>query len=239
MKKITFYLMMLLAVAIFAACSSDDDGNITLNDQTIYAGDSVKLTSSATTDNKFIAYISKSGYLHGYHVGETNVSIKGETAKVTVRGHYNAFKVQTDWGLSPEQVKANQGKTVDRDFMSDGKRFISYQNVGIANTLAYVFENNKLKYAMAFSNPKDMDELVKFLKERYLILPEEVDSYTYVMVDAFDPADSKTWVLISLNTNYKTDYMLQTMFTSTADTKSSTNNEHAIASQIMKALANN
>lgn len=235
MKKIGLLMVMLLTAFGFVACSSDDDDNgFTLSDQVIYAGDSVKLTSDAAVANRFIAYVSKSGYLHGYHVGETTVSVNGQTAKVTVRGHYNAFKVQTDWGLSPEQVMANQGGTVDRDVMSDGDRLIVYQNVGIANLLVYSFRNNKLFYAMALSNPGDMDELMDFLGERYLILPEEVDSYTYAMVDAFDEANSKTMVLIKLDTSVKTDYMVQTMFASTSAMKSNTSSAKAAVSRIMR-----
>lgn len=92
---------------------------------------------------------------------------------------------------------------------------IVYKNVGVANLLAYSFDNNKLVSAMAFSNPSDMDELLNYLKERYLFLPEEVDSYTYLGVDALDEEFSKTVAMLKLDSSVGMDYMLQTMFIST------------------------
>lgn len=235
MKKIRLLAVMLLATVCFVSCSSSNDDGFTLSDQVIYAGDSIKFSPNATVTNNFTAYISKSGYLHGFHVGETTVTLNGHTANVTVRGRYNAFKVQTDWTLSPDQLMAKQGGTPDRDVTNNGTRMIIYKNVGIANYLAYSFKNGKLTSAMAFSNPNDTQELLNFLNERYLILPEEVDSYTYLFVDAFKEADSKTLVMISLDTSVKTDYMLQTLFASTAAIKN-TNNIKTAASCVQQII---
>lgn len=216
MKKICLFMMMLLVSMTFVACSSDDDNDsFSLSDQALYVGDSVRIGSDATVANRFTAYVTKDGYLHGFHVGETTVTYKGQTAKVTVRGHYNSINVQTDWTLTPEQLKAKQGGTPDRDETNNGIRMIVYKNVGVANLLAYSFDNNKLVSAMAFSNPSDMDELLNYLKERYLFLPEEVDSYTYLGVDALDKEFSKTVAILKLDSSVGMDYMLQTMFIST------------------------
>lgn len=228
---------MMLATVCFISCSSsNDDDDFTLSDQVIYAGDSIRFSPNATVANEFTAYISKSGYLHGFHVGETTVTLNGHTANITVRGRYNAFKVQTDWTLSPEQLMSKQGGTPERDVTTNGTRMIVYKNVGIANLLAYSFKNGKLTSAMAFSNPSDTQELLNFLNERYLILPEEVDSYTYLFVDAFKEADSKTLVMISLDTSVRTDYMLQTLFASTATLKN-TNNIKTAASCVQQIIA--
>lgn len=216
MKKFSLFLMMLLVSMSFVACSSDDDNDsVSLSDQALYVGDSVRIGSDATVANRFVAYVAKDGYLHGFHVGETTVSYKGQTAKVTVRGHYNSINVQTDWTLTPEQLMAKQGGTPDRDGTTNGVRMFVYKNVGVANLLAYSFDNNKLVSAMAFSNPSDMDELLNYLKERYLFLPEEVDSYTYFGVDALDKEYSKTAAMLKLDSSVGMDYMLQTMFMST------------------------
>ena len=217
MKKFSLFLMMLLVSMSFVACSSDDDDNdsVSLSDHALYVGDSVRIGSDATVANRFVASVAKDGYLHGFHVGETTASYKGQTAKVAVRGHYNSINVQTDWTLTPEQLKVKQGGTPDRDVTTNGVRMVVYKNVGVANLLAYSFDNNKLVSAMAFSNPSDMDELLNFLKERYLFLPEEVDSYTYFGVDALDKEYSKTAAMLKLDSSVGMDYMLQTMFMST------------------------
>ena len=216
MKKICLFMMMLLVSMTFVACSSDDDNeSFSLADQALYVGDSVRIGSEATVANRFTAYVAKDGYLHGFHVGETTVTYNGQTAKVTVRGHYNSINVQTDWTLTPEQLKAKQVGSPDRDEITNGIRMIVYKNVGVANLLAYSFDNNRLVSAMAFSNPSDMDELLDFLKERYLFLPEEVDSYTYFGVDALDKEYSKTAAMLKLDSSVGMDYMLQTMFIST------------------------
>lgn len=82
---------------------------------------------------------------------------------------------------------------------------------------------------MAFSSASDMEELLNFLKERYLFIPEEVDKYTYVGMDAIKRADSKTTVMLQLDTDAKTDYMLQTLFISTDYMNSSSKTKTAFA----------
>ncbi len=237
MKKFGMFLILLSSVMFFAACSgdSDDDNGFTLSDQALYVGDSVRIGSDATVTNRFVAYVAKDGYLHGFHVGETTVSYKGKTAKVTVRGHYNSINVQTDWALTPGQLMSKQGGTPYRDDTTNGIRMIVYRNVGVANLLAYSFDNNKLVSAMAFSNPSDMDELLNYLKERYLFLPEEVDSYTYLGVDALDKEYSKTVAMLKLDTSVGMDYMLQTMFISTEYlSKHSSSSAKSLAKKVLR-----
>lgn len=112
--------------------------------------------------------------------------------------------------MSKQEGQIEMDRTND-----DGTRMILYKNVGVANYLGYSFKNNKMFSAMVFSNPEDMDEVLKYLQERYFFVPEEVDSYTYVGRDAIKQADSKTIVMVELNTNAKKEYMLQTLFMST------------------------
>lgn len=218
MKQKIYFLVLLFAVVFtLGSCSSDDDENtFTLNDQFLYVGDSVKLASNAIIANNFVAFVSKTGYLYGYHVGTTTITCNGQTANVTVQGHYNGLNVQTDWTLTPEQLMSKQEGQIEMDRTNDdGTRMILYKNVGVANYLGYSFKNNKMFSAMVFSNPEDMDEVLKYLQERYFFVPEEVDSYTYVGRDAIKQAESKTTVMVELNTNAKKEYMLQTLFMST------------------------
>lgn len=237
MKRIGLLMMMLLTAFVFAACSSDDDDNAAgLTDQMMYAGDSVRISSNATVANRFVAYVSKNGYLHGFHVGQTTVSLNGESANVTVRGRYNAFDVQTDWGLTPEQVKANQkGGTLRSDDTINGTRMLIYENVGTANVLTYGFKNNRLYIAMALSNPKDEEEILNYLTERYIFLPEEVESYTWAGVDALDEEYAKTIAYLKLDTDLKYDYMLQSTFMS-IDAISSTKNAKVFTRSINKIM---
>lgn len=230
---------MLLFAAVFtlSSCSSDDDGNgFTLNDQYLYVGDSVKIASSASLGNDFVAFVSKTGYLYGYHVGTTTITCNGQTANVFVRGHYNTLNVQTDWTLTPEQLMSKQKDQPELDKTDEnGIRFILYKNVGIANYLGYSFKNNKMFSVMVYSSADDMEEVLKYLQERYFFIPEEVDSYTYVGRDAIKDGDSKTTVMVQLNTNAKTEYMLQTLFISTDYLNSSSNTKSAFAKAMKMA----
>lgn len=215
--------MVAMLSTSLTACGGDDDDNdnATLSDQILYAGDSVKIKSNATVDNRFVAYVSNNGYLHGFHVGETTASANGKSAKITVRGRYNAFDVQTDWGASSELVKANQKNgTLRTENTSDGVHMLIYQNVGTANILAYGFRNNKLYIAIASSSPSDEDEIINYLKERYIFMPEEVASYTFAGIDGLDRQHASTLAIVKLDSDYKYDYMLQTIFVSIDDADS-------------------
>lgn len=232
MKQKVYFMMLLIAVVFtLGSCSSDDDGNsFTLNDQYLYVGDSVKLASKATIANDFVAFESKSGYLYGFHVGTTTITCDGQTANVTVRGHYNGLNVQTDWTLTPEQLKSKQnGEFVMDETDDDGVRFILYRNVGVANYLGYSFKNNKMFSAMVYSSADDMEEVLKYLQERYFFIPEEVDSYTYIGRDALKQNDSKTTVMVQLNTNAKKEYTIQTLFISSDYLNSSSKTKSAFA----------
>lgn len=242
MMKQKIYSLMLLLAATFTlgACSSDDEeNNFTLYDQFLYVGDSVKLEGKATIANDFVAFATKSGYLYGFHVGTTTITCNGQTANVTVRGHYNCLNVQTDWTLTPELLKSRQREELALDKTDDdGTRFIIYRNAGLANYLGYSFKNNQMFSAMVFSSAYDMDEVLHYLQERYFFIPEEVDAYTYVGMDAIRQADSKTTVMVELNTDARTEFMLQTMFMSTdyINKASSTSSAHARAMKTMRIM---
>lgn len=225
MKKNLFMLTlaMFTMMVIATSCSSDNDdnGEITLSDQTMYAGDSVKIATNATTTNQFVAYVSKKGYLHAYHVGETTLSYNGQTVKVNVHGHYNAFNILTDWNLTSEQVKAQQKEGIFvKEDTSNGVHYITYQNDGTANRVVYAFKEDKLMMAMVMSNPSDEKEIINYLMERYIFIPEEVDAYTWAGVDALTKSNATTFVMETLDTSYQSDYMLQTTFISFASLQS-------------------
>jgi hypothetical protein len=214
MKRFAFVLTAFVAVLSFSSCSSDgnDDGPA-LTDQSLYAGDSVRVGSKAKVDNDFVAYVSSDGYLHAYHVGETTYSLNGKEAKVTVRGRYKAFDVITDWGISTSALKAKVG-TPYKESMGDKYYQIYYKNRECANLLDYIFKDDKLICVMTNSSPSDVTEILNYLKERYAFSPDEVGAYTWAGVDAFDDAHIKTVVILKSNTSYKYDYMLQTAFMS-------------------------
>lgn len=208
------------------SCSSDDDDDDVLKAQTLYAGDSVKWKKGATSANDFVAYVSKGGYIHAYHVGTTTVAYKGDVATVTVYGRYNALNVQTDWGLTPELLKKRQGGTPVQDYTKNGNRAIIYQNVGKANLLMYIFSNNKLVSATVYSSRYDEDAITNYLSERYVFSTQQYEDDTFIGflgMDALEKSKIKTAVLYGLDSDYKLDYMLQTMFMSYAYLSKSSN----------------
>lgn len=221
MKRFVYFLAVVAAVFSFAACSSSDgDDGGSLSDKFMYVGDSVKVGSGFSVDNKFVAYVSQDGYLHAFHVGETTYGNNGAKAKVTVGGRYKAFDVVTDWGISPNELKSRVHASPISDGEDDGVYMVVYGKVGCANTLGYAFKNNKLYMALALSSPADQEEILNYLIERYIFSPEEVDAYTWGGVDGLDEAHIKTFVALKLDSDYKYDYMLQTYFMSKELTKS-------------------
>ena len=210
------------AVVTLSACSgSDSDDEPSLSNQFMYAGDSVKVGTGVSVDNKFVAYVSQKGYLHAFHVGETSYSINGAEAKVVVGGRFKAFDIVTDWGISPAMLKSKVKETPVLEKEVDGNYMVVYEKIGCANSLAYGFKDNKLYIVMALSSPSDEDEILDYLKERYIFSPKEVQAYTWGGVDGLDDAHITTFVAVKLDTNFKYDYMLQTYFMSKNLTKSS------------------
>lgn len=214
--KTKFYLLTILVAAATAlgACSSDNGNDSELSNINMYVGDSVKVSPGTKAANEFVSFVMKNGYLYAFHVGTTTITSGGQQATVTVRGRYKAMNVLTDWTLTPDQLMARQGGTPADDDTDDGLRYIRYDNAGTANALFYTFKNDKLIAAMAYSSPSDMKEIMGYLDERYIFLPEEVDSYTYAAVDALEKDYCNTMVLVKLNTKLATRYMLQTVFVS-------------------------
>lgn len=215
MKRVIEFLAVLAAVVCFAACSSNDsDENVSLSDQFMYVGDSVKIGSGINVDNKFVAYVSNDGYLHASHVGETTYGNNGAKANITVKGRHKAFDVITDWGISPTELKSRVHDTPIIDEEADGVYMVAYKQVGCANLLIYEFKDNKMHMVIAMSNPSDEKEILDYLMERYVFAPEEIQAYTWGGADGLDDAHITTIVGLKLNSDFKFDYMLQTYFIS-------------------------
>lgn len=235
MKRFVIFLSMIATVFAFAGCSSsDDDDNSGFSDKFMFVGDSAKVGTQVTVDNRFVGYVSKNGYLHAFHVGETTYGTNGNKATLKVEGQYNAFNnVVTDWGISPATLKSKISATPTIDeAANDGTYMVAYKNQGCANIISYGFKNNKLYIVMALSNPSDEDEILNYLKERYVFLPEEVQSYTWGGADALDEDKIKTLVLLKLDSSFKLDYMLQTYFESKELSSNSS------SSKVMKKVMN-
>lgn len=225
-------------VVTFSACSGSDDDNPTppTANLSIYVDDSVKVGTGASVDNKFVAYSSK-GYLYGFHVGETTYTVNGSTAKVVVKGKYNALDVVTDWGISPAQLKAKvKAKPETEQTLDNGDYMIAYQKIGRANLLGYIFKNNKLVFVGANSSPTYQEEIVNYLKERYIFSPEQIDDHTFAGVDGLDEAHIKTYVTVGIETDNKYDYMLQTCFMSTELIKPESKQLKAQMSKMMQSM---
>lgn len=218
MKKVFYFLSIILSATALSACSGsddDDDNTPAVADKSMYVGDSTLVGKKAKVDDRFVAYISDNGYMHAYHVGEANYSMNGKSAKVVVRGLHNALNVVTDWGITPDQLKSKVAYTPFTENTSDdGFHTIIYKNIGCANLLGYGFKNNKLTSALAYSSPTDEDEILKYLAERYIFSPEEVSSYTWAGFNGLEESKITTFAFIKFDTDYKYIYMLQTMFMS-------------------------
>lgn len=218
MRKLLSMMTLVAFVATLSSCSSDDDSNSTsLSDQMIYVGDSTNVGVAAKSANTFVADVSGQGYLTGNHVGETTISYKGNTANVSVRGHYHTLDgVITEWGLTPEEVKSKQanGKLEKTMTLDNGQYGMLYTGVGAANGVIYGFNNNKLFMAVAMSRITDSYDITKYVLERFVVLPEKQENGSYYGINAYDPDLASTIVTISSKLDNKAAYQFVVTFIS-------------------------
>lgn len=183
MKKVFYFLLMLMAVVSLSACSSDDDGddNFSINEKSV----SLKARTGETTlestakgvtwnsENTYIAVVNQSGKVTALHVGETNiVASKGSrTLKchITVTPNYETYvEPITEFGKSRSYIVQKLGSP-DREATNDGREMIYYGQTDSYQVTGYTFENDKLvncTVALQFDIDK-ATQIPLFLLDRY------------------------------------------------------------------------
>ncbi|MBR6926835.1 MAG: hypothetical protein IKH52_06490 [Bacteroidaceae bacterium] len=205
MKKVLYLAVVVLlsmsSSIVLTSCGDDDDGetSVSTKDLTLYVGSKTNISGakSIVPDNKFIALVDNNLEIEGWHVGSTSLLVNGnKKINLTVRGRYHFYDDPvTDWGTSMSNVKSKQKQGT---LSNETQDVLVYKNVGSAELLGYTFEKGKLKAALAQVKTSYTTSLIDYLNERYLILPEEVATYTYMGADGLDKTTMKTLVMIEV-----------------------------------------
>lgn len=206
MKKL-IYLSVVMLISMFSSlaltsCGDDDDDvgtQISLKDLTLWVGSKTNIAGakSIIPDNKFIALVNDNLQIEGWHVGNTSLLVNGnKRVKLTVRGRYHFYDDPiTDWNASLNTIKSKQKQG---SLTKETSESLIYKNVGSAEQLGYVFKGGKLYGIVAQVKTSYTSSLMDYINERYLILPEEVATYTYMGADGLDKAHMKTLVMIEI-----------------------------------------
>ncbi|MBR1932663.1 MAG: hypothetical protein IJ841_03155 [Prevotella sp.] len=199
---LAFMMVAMLSVS-FTACSSDDDDEDDGVDTTpisLLAGQNKTIQGADTisTSNRFVAYASKN-VVYGWHVGEAALVVNGrKTISITVLPAYHLYDDPVcDWGCDINYVKTNQKQGTFSRKSTD--TLLAYEDAGAASTLAYSFENRKLKAVMAVVSTKHSSQYASYLAERYLMLPFYKGEDTYFIgADNIELADANTVVVMQV-----------------------------------------
>ena len=189
------FLLLCVAIAsvAFVGCSNDDDESLKLNKKsiTLHSLDEFQIECSGSnvtykSNDPYVATVDDLGKVTAVLIGETDIEVVAKEGRaklhVMVDPKYNLYKEPyTDWGKSKSDVIAACGNP---DESTDTSISYAFDDIHIMTT--YMFENNKLKGAVAAIHSDYATELVSFLCERYI--PVGNDGGTYIFVDR----DNKT-----------------------------------------------
>lgn len=197
MKKILFLLAM-LPMLVFTACSDDDENSLSLDKSEIslYYEDEIKLIASDnvtwSSEDEFVAKVSSNGIVEGGHVGKTFIvaSNGAETVKcaVEVKPKYNTFvEPVLDFGANKADIKAKE----KRELISETATGLGYKDSKDGVAILYTFEDDKMESAGFTLKYKYADDIMDFLLERYAPATMDTDNYSFVFVNGF----SERWTM--------------------------------------------
>ena len=205
MKKLHFFLSLMVVAVAFVSCGSDKDDEPNYTNQTLLAGETYTIPGKDlgwTSDNELIASVAN-GIVTAEHVGETVIRNGAKSFKVTVTPKYNTFKEPyMNFGASMSSVKSfMSGYTLNQEnseaLLYDGKFPVMYYMYTFKNAGMY------LSSAILKSSSVDTDEMVAFMQERYVFVTMDQDKYYF----AFLSPDKKMMVILQLDTlNYQVVY---------------------------------
>lgn len=189
MKKILFLLAM-LPMLVFTACSDDDENSLSLDKSEIslYYEDEIKLTASDnvtwSSEDEFVAKVSSNGVVEGGHIGKTFIvaSNGSETVKcaVEVKPKYNTFvEPALDFGASKADIKAKE----KRELISETATGLGYKDSKDGVAILYMFEDGKMVTAGIGLQYKYSDDILDFLLERYAPAAMDKDEYIFTFVN--------------------------------------------------------
>ena len=244
------YLLIIVAVILcfgFTSCGSDDDDkddkdNIDTTPISLIAGDDKTILGADTisTSNRFVAYATKN-VVHAWHVGEATLLVNGKkTISIKVSPKYYLYDDPIcDWGCDMNYVRSKQKQgTLSSKSTST---LLVYDDAGAASTLAYSFENGKLKSVLAVVSTNHTSQYASYLAERYLMLPYYKGEDTYfVGSDHINLEDASTVVMMQVYTitQLVTIYMPAQDYSTSSRSVGNTDYIKEMTDDILKELRN-
>lgn len=200
-SMLTFLMVATLSV-YFVSCGGDDDKDdgVDTTPISLFAGEEKTILGADTisTSNRFVAYASKN-VVHGWHVGEAALVVNGsKTISISVLPKYHLYDDPIcNWGCDMNYVKNNQRQGTISSKSTN--TLLAYEDAGAASTLAYNFENGKLKAVMAVVSTNHSSQYGSYLAERFLMLPFYKGKDTYFIgADNIELAEAKTVVVMQV-----------------------------------------
>lgn len=225
MKKILFLLAM-LPMLVFTACSDDDENSLSLDKSEIslYYEDEIKLIASDnvtwSSEDEFVAKVSSNGIVEGGHVGKTFIvaSNGAETIKcaVEVKPKYNTFvEPVLDFGANKADIKAKE----KRELVTDNATSLGYKDSKDGVAIIYTFKNGKMNACGFGLQYKYTDDIMDFLLERYAPATMNNDKDMFIFVNGM----SGKWdMMVALTVQ---SGMIQVMYAPKDATSKSISNE--------------
>ena len=225
MKKILFLLAM-LPMLVFTACSDDDENSLSLDKSEIslYYEDEIKLIASDnvtwSSEDEFVAKVSSNGIVEGGHVGKTFIvaSNGAETVKcaVEVKPKYNTFvEPVLDFGANKADIKAKE----KRELVTDNATSLGYKDSKDGVAIIYTFKNGKMNACGFGLQYKYTDDIMDFLLERFAPATMNIDKDRFIFVNGM----SGKWdMMVALTVQ---SGMIQVMYAPKDATSKSISNE--------------
>ena len=205
MKLLSFFVPFAL-IPVFIACDKEkEEPDTDVDSITLYVDKTQDLGVKGdflSSDNSFVASVSKEGIVTANHVGTTYIHTRTKKIPTTVIGMYYMYDDPvTDWGCSPRDVMSKQKQGSLKGAYSNHS--LLYENVSTATALMYQFDDNDKLKGVALAFPMSyVSRVTDHLMERYFMIPYVSGDIMAIGHNAYDVDDATVAVsLMYVNTN--------------------------------------
>lgn len=186
-------LFMFMSIC-FTSCSSDDDDELNFSNMTLVAGTTQEIKNgegfSWTSSNEYIATVSDNT-VEAKRVGTAIISSNEGKFTVTVKAQYDLYDEPClEFGSSKSHIKSYMS---DYTLAAETDNGLMYDGKGIEKYVAYIFENNAMKYSGVYIPTTYYEELASFLGERYVFEAYDDDNY----IIGYKSIDSEMLILVT------------------------------------------
>ena len=186
-----------LLLLTFTNCGNDEkeDPDTDVDSIVLYVNKTKELGITGdflTSDNSFVASVSKEGIVTGNHIGTTYINTKKKRIPTTVMGMYHLYDDPVlEWGCSQSTVRSKQKQGTLSNVTETA---LTYKNAGSATAVGYTFENGKLKSVGVILEPRYASSISEHLMERYFMVPYVSGDLMAMGYDTYDVENAKVSV---------------------------------------------